>query len=127
VIYLDSCLVIYALEPSEATEAVLSAMQGAAEPFAVSELVCMECLVGPLRSGNELARITFERFFTTVARVALAPDVFRAAASLRARHGLRTPDAVHVAAAQLGGCSAIWTNDRRLATAVGTYARSVLD
>ena len=37
-----------------------------------------------------------------------------AAAELRARFNLKTPDALHLAAAQCHGCEALWTHDNRL-------------
>ncbi|MDM4764273.1 PIN domain-containing protein [Galbitalea sp. SE-J8] len=43
--------------------------------------------------------------------------VHERAAELRARHGLRTPDAIHLAVAQRHRCSSLWTNDSRLAPA----------
>ena len=36
------------------------------------------------------------------------------AAALRARHGLRTPDAIHCATAIHAGCDAFLTNDAKL-------------
>ncbi len=33
---------------------------------------------------------------------------------LRARNGIQTPDALHLAAAIEGGCQEFWTNDKRL-------------
>ena len=39
---------------------------------------------------------------------------------------LRTPDALHLAAAQVHGCSALWTNDSRLAVAGRGLAVDVL-
>ncbi|MGI8510780.1 MAG: type II toxin-antitoxin system VapC family toxin, partial [Gemmatimonadaceae bacterium] len=43
----------------------------------------------------------------------------RAAAQLRARYGVRTPDALQLAAALQERCSAFITNDRRLPTLPG--------
>ena len=48
------------------------------------------------------------------------------AAMLRARWGLKTPDAVHLACAQHHGCDALWTNDDRLARASHGMASDVL-
>jgi len=45
----------------------------------------------------------------------LGPEVYTLAAELRAHHRLRTPDALHAAAAIRHGCEEIWTGDRRLA------------
>ena len=39
--------------------------------------------------------------------------VFELAATLRARHDLKTPDALHLAAAIHHGCDELWTNDHR--------------
>ncbi len=41
--------------------------------------------------------------------------IFRRAAEIRASHGFKTPDALHLAAAVVGGCSAFLTNDAQLA------------
>lgn len=46
---------------------------------------------------------------------------------LRARHGLRTPDALHRAVAQLAGCDELWTNDNRLAAAAEGLAVNVVE
>lgn len=125
-IYLDSCLVIYAIEPNgEATEAVLAAIEAADEPFAVSPLVLMECLVGPLRNGHAAQVAAYESFVDSIETVPLTTKVFRRAAELRATTQLKTPAAIHLAAAEVGGCSAMWTNDRRLTAAAGDFAVAV--
>ncbi|WP_374114499.1 type II toxin-antitoxin system prevent-host-death family antitoxin [Microbacterium paraoxydans] len=41
--------------------------------------------------------------------------------------GLKTPDALHLAAAQLSGCTEPWTNDERLAAASPGLAVDILD
>jgi len=51
--------------------------------------------------------------------------VFDEAGVLRARFGLRTPEAMHLACAQHHGCQALWTNDDRLARASLGLARSI--
>ncbi len=43
--------------------------------------------------------------------------VFDLATELRAQHGLKTPDALHLAAALRAGCDEFWTNDEHLAKA----------
>ena len=45
--------------------------------------------------------------------------LLRAAAALRARHAIKTPDALEVAAALSAGCRAFVTNDRKLPTIPG--------
>ena len=45
--------------------------------------------------------------------------VFDRAAELRARHRIKTPDALHLSAALEYGCEEFWTNDDRLASVAG--------
>ena len=45
--------------------------------------------------------------------------VFRRAAEIRASHNFKTPDALHLAAAVEGGCTAFLTNDGRLTRFAG--------
>jgi predicted nucleic acid-binding protein len=127
VIYLDSCLVIYLVETgAPAHAAVRQAVADAVgATFAVSPLVIMECLVGPLRSGDETLRESYDRTFDALPLVPLDPPVFRRAARLRASHGLKTPDALHLATALECGCEALWTNDDRLRRAAGDFVRVV--
>lgn len=118
-IYLDSCIVIYAVEDDSARgEAVRQRLADTGdEAVAITPLVMLECLVAPLRD-DDLAlvdhyRRAFEQFRVLDCG---APEHLRAA-ELRARQGLRTPDAIHLATAQLSGCRELWTNDARLAVA----------
>lgn len=53
-------------------------------------------------------------------------SVYLEAAELRARFGLKTPDALHLACAQYHRCGALWTNDDRLTRASHGLARNVL-
>jgi predicted nucleic acid-binding protein len=50
---------------------------------------------------------------------------FDLATELRARHGLKVPDALHLAAAIEGGCDEFWTNDTRLDKAASGYLKTV--
>ena len=52
--------------------------------------------------------------------------VFLLAAQLRARFGLKTPDALHLACAQYHRCDALWTNDDRLTLAGHGLAVNIL-
>lgn len=115
-IYLDSCVVIYAVEdPGPRGEAVRKRLARAGdEPVAVSPLVAMECLIGPLRRGDLELESRYRTVLDLFHQLAVPADVFERAARLRATHGLRTPDALHLATAQVHGCSALWTNDQRL-------------
>ena len=59
----------------------------------------------------------YRRFLLRSRNFSLAPitaAIAEQAASLRARYGLRTPDALQISAALAAGCSAFLTNDARL-------------
>jgi predicted nucleic acid-binding protein len=127
-IYLDSCLVIYLLEEPQARGALIRAEMGrhADEEFATSWLVHLECLVRPFATGDVPAARGYQQLLDQFVAVPLDRDVFVQAARLRADSRLRTPDAIHLAAAQTGGCVALWTNDERLARAAGDFAVNVV-
>lgn len=118
-IYLDTCLVIYATEADpvfgERTIAALRSRPDAR--FAISPLVSMECLVKPLRTADVVLQRRYEAVLSQLCSLAMPEAVFLAAAQLRAHGGLRTPDALHLACAQWHGCEALWTNDERLTQA----------
>ena len=127
-IYLDACIVIYAVEDDGPRgNAVRQRLADARDTeFAISPLVTMECIVGPLRNDNLTLHDHYLRALDNVRRLDLGEGQFMRAAQLRARHGLRTPDALHLAVAQLAGCDELWTNDNRLAAAAGGLAVNVL-
>ncbi|MCM3533692.1 PIN domain-containing protein [Cellulosimicrobium funkei] len=126
-IYLDTCLVIYLVEDAERGPHVreLLARHGH-EEFAISPLVRLECLVGPLRSGDPELEDRYRGALDLFVELSLDTAAFERAARLRASSSLRTPDALHLAAAQVHGCSALWTNDSRLAVAGRGLAVDVL-
>ncbi|GAA1246212.1 putative nucleic acid-binding protein [Microbacterium phyllosphaerae] len=126
-IYLDSCILIYALEDSGPRgDAVRRALAAVDSPVASSPLALQECLVGPLRDRNVEVRDRYLALFDRIEIVDLDVAVFVRAAELRADFRLKTPDAVHLAAAQLSECTELWTNDKRLATASRGLAVDVI-
>ncbi len=117
-IYLDSCILIYALEDaSPRGNAVRASLARTEHTLVISPLVMLECLVGPIRSADLALRDRYRGAFERCDLIALGVPEYERAAELRARHGLRTADGLHLAAAQLGGCIQLWTNDARLAAA----------
>lgn len=127
-IYLDACLLIYAIENhpvwADKVRAALASEPG--ERFAVSPLIKMECLVKPLKTGDMGLQHRYEAGLNEFIQLPLPETVFLQAAQLRARFGLKTPDALHLACAQHHGCAALWTNDDRLAQAGHGLARNIL-
>lgn len=122
VIYLDSCLLVYAIEDdpffgAPTRQRLAQAADTEDAVLAISPLVRLECLVSPMKSGDRALRLRYEHALSLLRLLEMPPAVYDGAAELRARYGLRTPDALHLACAQHHGCQALWTNDDRLARA----------
>lgn len=117
-IYLDACIVIYLVEchPRLATPIQEALLRQTGARVAWTHLTRLESRTKPLRDNNRQTLQLFDTFFSapTARRVELTPAIFDLATELRATHGLKTPDALHLAAAILGGCKEFWTNDSRL-------------
>lgn len=129
-IYLDSCLAIYSVERHATygplVDDALAALP-ADERLVSSPLALLECLVKPIRIGARPIEARYRRFFAALAMLELDEAVFERAAHLRAQTpSLKTPDAIHLAAAQRHGCEALWTNDDRFAAAADGYVVNVL-
>lgn len=106
-VFLDASAVIYLLEGEEAlqrsTRHVLGKLRNE-DPdasLAVSALSLLECRVQPIRRGDRKRRELFDSFFSHpgLAVIEIDRDVIEIATELRARHGLRTPDAIQAACA----------------------------
>lgn len=115
-IYLDSCIVIYLIEGAGPLQtAVETAIrENSAKPFCVSELVRLECKVGPMKRAQKKLLEEYDRFFENIAVLEMNKNVFETATSLRATHTLKTPDALHLACAIQNQCDEFWTNDNHL-------------
>jgi predicted nucleic acid-binding protein len=122
--YLDTNMVIYFVEHHPQFFPLLyqRLVNDAGQPqvaFVSSDLVRMETRVLPLRTQNQALLTKYEDFFN-LAEMSNTPfghTLFDLATDLRANHNLKTPDALHLAAAIAAGCDEFWTNDGRLAKA----------
>lgn len=127
-IYLDACLLIYAIERDpvfgQRTLAALASKPD--ETFAISPLTKLECLVKPHKDGDLVLQQYYETALGQLVQLPMTEPIFLQAAQLRARFGLKTPDALHLACAQHHGCEALWTNDERLAVAGHGLAHDML-
>jgi predicted nucleic acid-binding protein len=129
VIYVDSCLLIYAVEDQGSLgDRARELLSSAPRPrFAISPMVILETLVWPMRTRNTTLRNDYEELFGEFAMIELDLHHYLHAADLRAESpGLKTVDALHLAAAELAGCEELWTNDRRLAAASAGLAVDVI-
>ncbi len=121
-LYLDASTIIYCVESAspfrEAVLARLSPAEGAMKGILLtSRLSRLECRVKPLRDSNAELLATYDSFFTrqSVNVIEIGAAVVERATELRARHGLRTPDAIHVATAIEEHAELFLTGDRELA------------
>ena len=127
-IYLDACLLIYAIEEHPLwADKVRAAFESAEDArFAISPLIKLECLVKPLKTGDVALQRRYEAGLNQLVQLPMPETIFLQAAMLRARFGLKTPDALHLACAQHHGCTALWTNNDRLEQAGHGLVRNVL-
>ena len=120
-IYLDASALIYSIERHPVFGAMLdplwAAMVNGDAELITSDLAILECLVGPIRAGNKRSIEIFDRAFdeSGLQLFPVSRAVFRLAADLRSTHpSLRTPDAVHLAAAEIYAAQWVVTNDRAM-------------
>ena len=128
-IYLDTCLVIYAAERDPVFgDAVIAALSSEPDTgFAISPLVKLECLVKPIRSGDVVLRRYYEKVFGKFVEFdAPGRGISPGSRTARAIQS-ENPDALHLACAEHHGCEALSTNDDRLAQAGHRLARNVLN
>ena len=82
-----------------------------------SAVTLLEVLVVPYRCNDNATAQAYESLLTRSRGLTIRDldrDLLRNAARIRAGTGIKTPDALQLAAAHAGGCSAFLTNDRRL-------------
>ena len=82
-----------------------------------SVITLTEVLTQPYRVGNAALAQRYQRFLLRSRHFSLdlvTAGIADQAAALRARYGLRTPDALQITTALAAGCTALLTNDARL-------------
>lgn len=119
-IYLDSCIVIYLVEGSidvrNNIRHRLRQNNGDNRVFYVTDLTRLECRVKPIRNKAHSVLDDYECFFSNeyLVFIPFNTSVFNLATEIRAQYNIKTPDALHLAAAKQGGCETFLTNDIRL-------------
>ena len=119
--YLDSNTVIAMIETSRALSAGQSAFiegidAGTIEAVS-SEIALAECLVRPFREGDAKAAGALLEFLDdrpTLPLIRANRDAMVAAARHRAFSSMKLPDAIHVACADLAGCTVFVSADQRI-------------
>ena len=116
-VVLDSAAAIYLVEDiAPWASAVQSFLRQPGAVPQASVLTRMECRVLPLREGRAELLADYDAFFASLdgGLLGLNAAAFEKATDFRARLNLRTPDALHLATAIVGGCDVFLTNDQPL-------------
>jgi predicted nucleic acid-binding protein len=129
---IDTAVFIYFIEEDPRflplIEPLFQEADRGARELVTSAITLLEVLVVPYRAGNRLLADRYEALLTRsrgVRVVDLTRDQLRAAAQLRATTGVKTPDALQLAAAIGTDCHAFLTNDRRLPSIPGLRIRQL--
>ena len=118
--YLDSNVVIYIIERhprwGPVAAARIAALRAIGGTFAISDLTRFECRIGPLQDRNAALLGEFDAFFASpnVHILSMTAAVCDRGAVIRATHGLKALDALHLAATIEAYCDLFLTNDSRL-------------
>lgn len=117
-IALDTNILIYHLEDNPAwsdfTTRLFDRIETGRLNAIVSALALHEILTGVHKAGFGGEARRYENLMATFPNLSIVPfdsAIASISAELRARYGLRTPDAVHIATAIHGGAEAFVTND----------------
>jgi predicted nucleic acid-binding protein len=94
----------------------LGSIVAAGDQIAFCDLSRLKCRVKPIQLGDLRKLAVFDSFFARadVRLIPLSSEVYDRATYIRANHGIKTTDALHLAAAIEGGCDRFLTNDLRL-------------
>jgi predicted nucleic acid-binding protein len=118
---LDTAVFIYFIEEHSTYLPLIAPLfaevDAGAREIVTSALTLLEVLVVPYRAGDVPLAARYETVLTRSRGLRLVEfdrSQLRTAAQLRALHGVRTPDALQLAAALSQRCTAFVTNDRRL-------------
>lgn len=130
-VYPDTCIIIYLVEQrGPLSNAIRSRLlpPNSIPHVVYTELTRLECRVWPMRQKQAQKLREFDDFFSTPGfrRFGMETAVFDLATELRACQGLKTADALHLAAAITAGCDEFWTNDNRLSKAAGKHLKVVV-
>lgn len=126
--YLDTCIVIYAVEGQQSfkqrAQTHIAALEAAGHGFVISDLTRTECLVKPLGTADGNLLLEYAKFFLgpNLTTAPLTAAIHERAALIRGTYRYSTnksyglADALHLAAAVEHRCDRFLTNDLRLSS-----------
>lgn len=121
-VYVDTSALIYAIEiplayPGLQTKFLDLFVRGQLT-MVTSWITFAEVLMKPLQTGDGTVEAGYRTLFVPSARFEILPvdrDISELAASVRAQHGLKLPDALHIATGMVAGCTRYLTGDAKWA------------
>lgn len=120
-VFLDTAPLVYYMEGKSEYQEILNSLfehhDNGSLFFATSTITLLEVLVKPIREGKIQLAEQYRNILTQATGIALLPvtvNISEKAARLRAVYGLKTPDAIQLAAALEVGCEYFLTNDLKL-------------
>lgn len=126
-VYLDTCCVIYLLEdvPPFSQQIRKHLPNNIDVILCVSPLVRLESLAKPPIDSDAELMTDYEFFLADQQWLTIGNAEFDRALTLRTRHKIKTPDALHLAKAMQHGCTEFRTNDERLYQAAAGMAVNI--
>ena len=112
---MDSAPIIYILEGSAFAARFAPLFQRHARGelrLAITTVTLSEVLTGPLKAGEEALAKRYRAILEAWQVVDLDSDIAESAARLRAKYGLKLPDAIQLASALAINADALITHDR---------------
>jgi uncharacterized protein len=118
---IDTCVFIYFMESDVAWLPVLlplfEAVGAGDGALVTSSLTLLEVLVIPYRAGDLAIAERYEALLSRsrgLSMIDMDRSILRAAAQLRAKFRLKTPDSIQIAAALASRCTSFITSDRKI-------------
>ncbi len=131
---LDTAPFVYFIEEhpryGPVLEPLFQAIAGGRLRAVTTGITLLEALVLPVRRNDRVLAARYEAALTGSAGlrfIELDRALLRAAAEIRAATSAKVPDALQIAGALRGGCTALLTNDRRLPGSPGLKVLRVED
>jgi uncharacterized protein len=118
-VYLDACCFIYLIEGEPAWQAAVEKRLRDLDPgtrLVTSQISRLDCRTKPTKDGARALLERYDALFgaSRVVVLDVSEAIIDRATILRARHGLKSPDAIHLATAVECGASSFWTGDSAL-------------
>lgn len=118
-VLIDTCVWIYHFEAhpqlGPPADQVIESLEEGRFRGVASELTLLELTVQPLRLGRQDAADDYEvllDYFPHFELIPISREILLDAAAVRARQGLRTPDAIQIATGLSAGATLAVTNDK---------------